>query len=90
MELNVIEESKNRLVVEIKGEDATLCNLIRKELWNDDSVKAAAYSVKHPSIGIPILVVETSGKSPREALLDAVKRLKKDISSFEKAFAKEF
>jgi DNA-directed RNA polymerase subunit L len=89
MELNVLEESKTRFIVEIKGEDSTICNLIRKELWNDDSVKAAAYSVKHPSIGIPQLIVETSGKTPRDALLDAVKRIKKDLSDFEKKAAKE-
>ena len=89
MELNILEDSKTRLVVEIKGEDATLCNLLRKELWNDDKVKSAAFSVKHPSIGVPQMIVETTGKEPREALSDAVKRLKKTISDFEKKAAKE-
>ncbi|MFO8016237.1 MAG: DNA-directed RNA polymerase subunit L [Candidatus Woesearchaeota archaeon] len=89
MELKVLEETKNRLVVEINGEDATLCNILRKELWNDDKVKSAAFSVKHPSIGVPQLVVETTGKEPREALSDAVKRLKKSLSDFEKKAAKE-
>lgn len=90
MEINIIEESKNRIVVEVKDEDATLCNIIRKELWNDDSVKAAAYTVKHPSIKAPHLIVETTGKSAKEALLDAMKRIKKDLSAFEKAVGKEF
>ncbi|MCX6706769.1 MAG: DNA-directed RNA polymerase subunit L [Candidatus Woesearchaeota archaeon] len=90
MEINVIEETKNRIVVEVKDEDATLCNIIRKELWNDEAVKAAAYTVKHPSIKAPHLIVETAGKSAREALLDSMKRIKKDLSAFEKAVAKEF
>lgn len=91
MEINIIEESKNRIVVEVKDEDATLCNIIRKELWNDEAVKAAAYTVKHPSIKAPHLIVETEkGKSAREALLDAMKRIKKDLSAFEKAVGKEF
>ncbi len=89
MELKVLEESKNRLVVEVKGEDATLMNILRKELWNDDSVKAAAYAIKHPSVSNPQLIVETSGKSPRDALADAVKRLKKELASLEKAVGKE-
>ena len=89
MEIKVVEDLKNRLVIEIAGEDSTLCNAIRKELYNDDSVKNAAYSVKHPSIGVPTLLIETSGKSPRDALADAALRLKKNIASFRKAFEKE-
>jgi len=89
MELNVLEESKTRLIVEVKGEDATLCNVLRKELWNDKDVKAAAYNIKHPSTGIPQLIVETTGKTPRDALSDAVKRIKKNLSDIEKAAGKE-
>lgn len=89
MEINVLEESKNRLVFELKGEDATLCNILRKELWNDSNVKAAAYAVKHPSIGIPHMIVETNSKNPREVLVEAVKRIKKDLAGFEKAVSKE-
>ncbi len=90
MELNILEDTKNRLVVEVKGEDSTLCNILRKELWSDDKVKAAAYSVKHPSVGVPQLIVETTGKDPRDALSDAVKRVKKQVSDFEKKAAKVF
>jgi len=89
MEMKVLEDTKNRLVIEMKDEDATLCNAIRKELWNDESVKAAAYSVEHPSLKTPKIIVETSGKDPRQALLDAVKRLKKTNEKFKNSFLKE-
>ena len=89
MEIKVLEKAKNRLVIGIEGEDATLCNAIRKELWNDDKVKAAAYSVDHPLTAAPKIIVETTGKDPKDALLDAVKRLKKDNDKFRNAFLKE-
>ncbi|MBD3313570.1 DNA-directed RNA polymerase subunit L [Candidatus Woesearchaeota archaeon] len=88
MEFNVLEETKTRLVAEVEGEDATLMNLVRKELWNDKDVKTAAYSKKHPSVSAPTLIVETSGKEPRKALADAVARIKKDLAGVEKAAAK--
>jgi len=88
MELNILEESKTKLIVEIKGEDATLCNILRKELWNDDSVKAAAFAIAHPSATAPQLIVETSGKAPRDVILEAVSRVRKNLSEFDKAAAK--
>jgi len=88
MELQVIEESKTKLVFDLPGEDATLCNALKRELWNDKSVKAAGYSVNHPSIGTPRIVVETSGESPRDAVKEAIKRLKKENDKLRKVAAK--
>lgn len=85
MEINVLEETKTKLVFELPGEDHTLCNALKRELWNDKSVKAAGYSVNHPSIGTPKMVVETSGESPRTAVLEAIKRLKKETDKMRKA-----
>ncbi len=86
MEINIIEEDKKRMVFEIKGETHTLANLLEKELWKDENVKAAGYNVAHPLIGIPRMVVETNTKTtPREAVEDAIKRLKKQNADFQKA-----
>jgi len=84
MEINVLEESKNKLVFEIPGEDHTLCNALKRELWKDNKVKAASYAIKHPSIGIPQMIVETSGTAPRDALASAAKRLQKQCVDFKK------
>lgn len=89
MEINIIEESKNKMIFEIKGEGHTIANLIEKELWNDKSVTAAGYHVKHPLIGVPRMVVETSGIEPRKALESAINRLKKQNSEFAKAFKRK-
>jgi DNA-directed RNA polymerase subunit L len=89
MEVKVLEESKTKMVFELAGSDHTLCNAIKKELHADDKVKAASYTIRHPSIGIPQMVVETSGKSPRDALMDAARRLQKACEKFKQAAEKE-
>ena len=88
MELNVIEDTKTRLVLEVLGEDATICNFVKKELWNDEKVKIAGYSIEHPLISEPKITVETKSQKPKEALVGAIDRLKKDISKVSKSFQK--
>ena len=81
MEINIIEDKKKRLVFELKGEGHTLCNVLREELWNDKSVTVSAYNISHPLVGIPTFIIETSSKSPKKALKDAIARLKKKNSA---------
>jgi len=88
MDINVVEEKKNRLVFEIKGEGHTMSNAIRKELWNDEHVKTAAYTIDHPLIEIPRFVLETDGADPRKTLIAAAKRLQKELEKI-KTEAKE-
>ena len=77
MEIKVLEETKNRLRFEVKGEDHTLCNLLRKELWNNKQIKISGYSIEHPLVSEPVMIVETDGnEDPRKALLKAVDSLK--------------
>ena len=86
MELKVLEKSKTRLKLEVVGEDHTLCNALRKELWNDENVKVSGYNLPHSIVGSPILIVEAS--DAKKALTDAVKRLKKKNSDFLEQFKK--
>jgi DNA-directed RNA polymerase subunit L len=79
MDINVVEEKKNKLVFEIKGEGHTMSNAIRKELWNDEHVKMAAYTIDHPLIEIPRFILETDGADPRKTLVAAAKRLQKEL-----------
>ena len=89
MEVKVLEEKKNKLILEIKGEGHAFCNALKKELWNDSHVKAAAYKIAHPLVGIPKMIVETDGKeTPKKALTEAAKRLSKEIDKFKTAFLK--
>ena len=90
MELNIIEEKKNRIKVEIKGEGHGFCNALKEELWNDKGVKVAGYNIKHPLIGVPVLIVETTqGTEARKALLEAAKRVGKSAEKFKAEAVKE-
>ena len=74
MEIKIIEEKGNRIEFEI-DESAGFLNALKKELLNDSDVKVATYSVKHPLVGKPTIIVEAS--NPRKALNGAAARLKK-------------
>ncbi|MBS3132859.1 DNA-directed RNA polymerase subunit L [Candidatus Woesearchaeota archaeon] len=89
MELNVLEESPKRLVVEVKGANHTLCNAVKAELWNNRHVKVATYSISHPLIGIPKFLVETDGEvKPRKAMADTASKLAETASGLKKEFKK--
>ncbi len=89
MEINIIEEKKNRLVFDVKGITHTFSNVLKEELGDNNKVKTATYSVKHPLIGIPKFIIETDGADPRKILADAAQKLKKKFEKFEKDVKKE-
>ena len=87
MELNVLESKKHRIVFELRGTDHTFCNALKQELWNDESVKVAAYNINHPLVGVPKFIVESTG-DVKEALAGASQRLQKRNKEFLTAFQK--
>ena len=90
MEIKILDDKKNKLIVEVKGVDHSLCNILKSELWNDKHVKTATYSIRHPQISVPQIIVETDGDlSPRNALMNAVQRLHKTNEKFKREFLKE-
>lgn len=86
MEMNILEESKGKLVIELAGENHTFCNALREELWEDKTVEVASYNIKHPLISEPRFIVEA--KDPKKSLKDAASRLLKRNEEFLKAFKK--
>jgi len=88
MEIKVLDDKKNRLIMEVKGVDHTFCNILKTELYNDKHVKIATYSIRHPQISVPQVIVETDGEvSPKNALINAVQRLHKINEKFKKEFS---
>ncbi|MBI2564488.1 DNA-directed RNA polymerase subunit L [Candidatus Woesearchaeota archaeon] len=77
MEVVIVEESKNKLIFDIKGETNTLTGALKKELWNDEHVKTSGYHIDHPLINVPRFIVETDGADPRKTVKSALKRLDK-------------
>jgi DNA-directed RNA polymerase subunit L len=87
MDIEILEETKNKLHFKIKGEDHTILNLLKEELWKDKNVKTAAYRMDHPLIGIPEMIVEvTQGNDPKKAIKDAVKRIEKNLDKLKDEF----
>ncbi|MEM4260053.1 MAG: DNA-directed RNA polymerase subunit L [Candidatus Woesearchaeota archaeon] len=83
MKLVILEKTKKKIVFRIEGVDHTICNILKTELYNDESVTAATYNIEHPLIGIPLFVVETnSNKNPEKAIQAAIKRLEKKNEQF--------
>jgi len=78
MNIKILEDKKNRLIFEIEGESHTFCGILKKELWNDDHVKAAGYHIGHPLVGTLRFVLETDGADPKKTLNSAIKRLEKN------------
>ncbi|MBU0470914.1 MAG: DNA-directed RNA polymerase subunit L [Nanoarchaeota archaeon] len=88
MEFKALEETKEKLVFELKGETHTFCNVLKKELLDTKGVTLATYRIDHPLIGIPQFIIETKGVEPRKALKEALKSLKKKAEAFKKEASK--
>ena len=87
MEFKVLEESKTKLVFQLKGETHTFCNLLKDELINAKGVVTTSYRIDHPLIGIPQFLIETKGVEPRKALKEALMNIKKKAEAFKKEVA---
>ena len=88
MEINILEESKKRMVFELKGEDHTFCNMLKESLWSVKGVDVASYRIEHPLVGVPKFLIETKGIEPRDALKKALAGIKKQATEFKKEVAK--
>lgn len=89
MEIKIIENEKNRLVVELPGFDHTLCNSLKKELLSVKGVEIATYAIEHPLVGIPKMIIETKGAvTPKKALDEAIKGLQEKNKEFLNIFKK--
>lgn len=78
MEIKVIDQSKERLKIEIIGGDHTISNAIRDELWKNSHIKVAGYNLESSLVSNPIMVIETDGsENPKKALLTAIENIKK-------------
>ena len=88
MELKVAG-AKNKIEVDLIGEDHTFCNLLRENLQKDPDVVYSAYNISHPYVAETKLIVETKGKKkPKDAILNAAEAIGKDNKEFLELFKK--
>ncbi len=83
MELKVLEKTKSRLKIEVKGESHTLLNLLRRNSW-DAKAEQASYMIEHPMLSQPKIVIKA--KNPKGVLSRASDMVIKQTQSFSKAF----
>jgi DNA-directed RNA polymerase subunit L len=81
MEVEILKEEKDKIQFKLKDETHTLLNLLSKELFNDKNVEFAGYRVEHPLVNEAI--VSVTGKNPRKAIKDAIKRIQKQVDDFQ-------
>lgn len=83
MNVNILEDEENRTVFKVKGIDHGFCNVIKEELWNDDDIEVATYTIEGTEDDTPRFVVETSeGSEAKQAVKDAIQRLKDKTEEF--------
>ena len=86
MEVQFLIDEKEKIKIEIKNEGHTLCNPIVKELWKDDKVEVAGYSIDHSLVSNPLLTVE--GSDAKGSLKKAIARLSKKVTGMDDKFKK--
>ena len=89
MNVNILEEKKNRLVFSVDGDTHTIMAALRAELASDEKVKAAGYNIEHPQKGRPTFVVETEGAEARKVVAAALRKLAKTSAKFAEEAQKE-
>jgi len=89
MELELVEKGEGSLLIKVREEDHTLCNLLRKTLYDDKHVIAASYVIEHPLTEPPKFYVKTKkGKTPERALMDAAGRVAKQLEELREGLQK--
>ncbi|HLC55312.1 MAG TPA: DNA-directed RNA polymerase subunit L [Candidatus Nanoarchaeia archaeon] len=87
MELELKKAEKDDAILEIKGEDHTFCNALRRELWESGNVDAAGYTIAHSLTASPVLVVKA--KDPKKALETASMHLREKFKELKGLFKKK-
>ncbi len=87
MKVKILKQTADELKFEIEGEGHTFCNLLQKVLLEDENVEMAGYNIPHPLVSKPVVYIKTKGgKSPREALFEAIEKIKSRQIEFKQAF----
>jgi DNA-directed RNA polymerase subunit L len=84
MNIEIVKQDKDD--VELKIDNQTIAEIIRVYL-NEQGVKFAAWRIEHPSKPI-IFKIQTSGKSVKKAVGDAVSAINKDCDVIVKSLKK--
>lgn len=85
MKLKKLEKTKEKLKLEVAGEDHTLLNILREKAW-EAGADQASYSIEHPYLSEPTLTIRS--KNPQKTLLHSSQLVIDDAVAFQKGFKK--
>lgn len=84
-EIKITKKSDRELLLEIRGEDHTLGNLIAKEALKHTDIEYAAYRIPHPlQDKLEIYIVVKKGRDPKKVLIEVCEQIKKYLQEFNK------
>ena len=81
--MSIKRRESNLLEIELPGEDHSLANLIVRLALDRPEVEYASYSIDHPLIGVPKVVIRTSGNTDP---MDVLKKVLADIRDLSREF----
>ncbi len=84
--MKVLKNEPNYVELEM-DEDMGLLNLLVDKIWSESGVISCSVVKRHPYLEKPILTVEA--KNPKNVILNALKKIDKDVKAFEKEFDKK-
>jgi DNA-directed RNA polymerase subunit L len=89
VKIRVTKKTSNELRLEIEGAGHGLCNLLQKELLEDESVDMAGYDLPHPLVSNPMIYLRMKGDAkPEEALRKAAEKARDANATFRKELEK--
>lgn len=84
MEVEVLKNEKNDL--EVKLDNATIAEILRVYL-NKEGIDLAVWRREHPTKPA-VIKIQSSGKTPKKEISDAVAAIKKDLDNILKVLKK--
>ena len=88
MNINIIENKKNLLVIDLEDASHEICLGLKETLLKSSDVVVATFRVDHPQIRKARFYLETKGKVAESVFKDAIKAIQKDnkkiLTSIEK------
>jgi DNA-directed RNA polymerase subunit L len=89
LKVKVLKKTANELKIEVEGAEHGLCNLLQKNLLEDEKVDLAGYDVPHPLASNPVIYVRMKDTAkPEKALIKAAEKARKENNAFSKALEK--
>ncbi len=86
MNLNILEEDKEKIRVEFKGDTGTIAQILAKIVWEEGGQAAAMR--EHPFMKEPEIIVV--GNNPRKLLLKAADKVSESCDELKEEFRRAF